>query len=287
MRRLALALLAGTALYGPVRAEGTLTIGAVSDPVTLDPAFFASYFELYAQYLIYEPLLTMTPDLVAVPGLASFTQPDALTYAFTIRPNVTFQDGAAYDADAVKFNLDRMLDPKAGSPRRAELGPIKSIDVTGKLTFTIHMMQPFTQLPLALTNRAGPFKLESWTKNGQLVLDGFDGYYKGKPPLAKVVSALTRRAQLHHGRCVLAGRLISQGNQPENRRCRQDFTGGMSLPFGDGRRGAQLLPHRGEDEEAAGQGLPEQGQRENQANPAIGEDKDTSRHNWVQRRMRL
>ncbi len=34
---------------------------------------------------------------------------------------------------------------------------------------------------------ARPFKVDSWTKNGQLVLSAFDGYFKGKPPLDKIV----------------------------------------------------------------------------------------------------
>ena len=140
MRQILSAALACAALFLPARqgwAEdaapqqgGTLTIGVVSDPVTLDPAFFASYFELSAQYLIYEPLLTLTPDLKVEPGLASYTQPDDHTYQFEIRPGVTFQDGTAYDAAAAKFNLDRMLDPKNGSPRRSELGPIQYRRIT-------------------------------------------------------------------------------------------------------------------------------------------------------------
>ena len=62
MRQILSAVLACAALLLPARqgwAEdaaprqgGTLTIGVVSDPVTLDPAFFASYFELSAQYLM-------------------------------------------------------------------------------------------------------------------------------------------------------------------------------------------------------------------------------------------
>ncbi|TCR79559.1 ABC transporter substrate-binding protein [Rhizobium sp. BK376] len=189
---------------------GTLNVGVVSDPVTLDPAFFASYFELYEQYLIYEPLLTMTPDLKVVPGIASYKQIDNLTYAFDIKPGVTFQDGTLYDAVAAKFNLDRMLDPKVGSPRRSDLGPVTSVDVTGPLSFTVKFSQPYAQFPLVMTNRAGlfvsptalqklgpdfpakgvgagPYKLESWTKNGQMVLTAFDGYFKGRPALDKIV----------------------------------------------------------------------------------------------------
>ncbi|TSD86122.1 hypothetical protein FFK22_024150 [Mycobacterium sp. KBS0706] len=248
MRQILSALLACAALLLPARqgwAEdaapqpgGTLTIGVVSDPVTLDPAFFASYFELSAQYLIYEPLLTLTPDLKVEPGLASYTQPDDRTYRFEIRPGVTFQDGTPYDAAAAKFNLDRMLDPKNGSPRRSELGPIQSVDVTGPLAFTVKLSQPYSLFPVVMTNRpglfvspaalakygpdfathgvgAGPFQVASWTKNGQLVLDRFDGYYKGKAPLDKVVlrplpDETLRTASLRGGEVQLTDSLPPQ-----------------------------------------------------------------------------
>ncbi|MDE1991990.1 MAG: hypothetical protein KGI75_05780 [Rhizobiaceae bacterium] len=221
MKTLGVSVIALTALclpFLPLKAfaeaapqkGGTLSIGVVSDPVTLDPAFFASYFELYEQYLIYEPVLTMTPDLKVVAGIASYKQLDDLTYTFDIKPGVTFQDGTAYDAAAAKFNLDRMLDPKNGSPRRSDLGPVDSVEVTGPLSFTVKFKQPYAQFPLVMTNRAGlfvsptalqklgpdfaakgvgagPYKVDSWTKNGQMVLSAFDNSYQGKPALDKIV----------------------------------------------------------------------------------------------------
>jgi peptide/nickel transport system substrate-binding protein len=143
---------AGTQAADPTRG-GTLNVGVVSDPVTLDPAFMASYFELYEQYLIYEPLLRLSPDLKVATGIASYKQADDLTFEFEIQKGVTFQDGTAYDAAAAKFNLERMLDPKVGSPRRAELGPITSIDVTGPLTFAVHFSKPYPLFPLGARPR--------------------------------------------------------------------------------------------------------------------------------------
>ncbi|MEO1201691.1 MAG: ABC transporter substrate-binding protein [Pseudomonadota bacterium] len=204
------------ALVGPapVHAQergGTLTIGAVSDPVTLDPAFLSSFFEIYAQYLVHEPLLSITPDLEITPGLASYEAPDDITYEFTLRDGLTFHDGEPFDAAAAKWNFDRMLDPAVGSPRRSDLGPIEGVEVTGPLTFTVKFSEPYAPFPHVLTNRAGlfaspkaveelgddfatqavgagPFKIVSWTKNSELVLERFDGYWRdGMPYLDGVV----------------------------------------------------------------------------------------------------
>lgn len=190
---------------------GTLSIGVVSDPVTLDPAFLSSFFEIYTQYLLHEPLLAISPDLKVEAGLASFAVRDDLTYSFRLRPGLTFHDGTPIDAAAAKWNFDRMLDPKVGSPRRSDLGPIESVTITGDLSFDVRFRQPFAPFPHVLTNRAGlfaspkaveslgadfatkavgagPFKVVSWTKNSELVLERFDGYWRqGQPFLDRIV----------------------------------------------------------------------------------------------------
>jgi peptide/nickel transport system substrate-binding protein len=217
-RRLARIAAAAPALAALARLPGasaqtprTLAVGIVSDPVTLDPALMASFFEILVQYNVHEPLLHLTPDLKVEPGLASVEIADPLTYRFTLKPNLKFHDGTAIDAAAAKANFDRMLDPATGSPRRGELGPVDAVEVTGPLTFTVKFKSPFAPFLQVLTNRAGmmvsptalrslgadfatravgagPFKVASWTKNSELVLERFDGYWRsGLPSVDRVV----------------------------------------------------------------------------------------------------
>jgi peptide/nickel transport system substrate-binding protein len=214
-RRALLALIAAAplALSGlPATAQDarTLSVGIVSDPVTLDPALMASFFEISVQYNLHEPLVHVTPDLKIEPGLASVETPDPLTYRFTLKPNLTFHDGTPIDAAAVKANFDRMLDPATASPRRSELSPIDQVDVTGALTFTIKLKMAYAPLLQVLSNRAGmmvspaalkslgpdfatkavgagPYKLVSWTKNSELVLERFAGYWRGPAPIERIV----------------------------------------------------------------------------------------------------
>jgi peptide/nickel transport system substrate-binding protein len=185
------------------QAARTLSIGVVSDPVTLDPAFSGSFFENQVLYNLHETLLVAAPDGVVSPGLASFVQQDPLTYVFTLRDKLTFHDGTPVDAAAAKANIDRYLDPAVGSIRRSDFGPVTGVNVTGPLTFEIKLSTPYAPLPLVLTNRAGmmvsptavrnlgadfaaraigcgPWKLASWTKNAELVLEKFDGYWRGQ-----------------------------------------------------------------------------------------------------------
>lgn len=207
----AAALLAPGAWH-PARAQegGTLTVAVVSDPVTLDPALMASFFEVAVQYNIFEPLVHVTPALEVEPGLATFEMPDDTTYVLTLREGLTFHDGTPLDAEAVKANFDRMLDPATGSPRASDLAPVSSVEVTGPLEVTISLDAPYAPFLQVLSNRAGmmvsptavaelgadfatqavgagPYRVVSWTKNDELVLEAFPGYWRGTPPIPRIV----------------------------------------------------------------------------------------------------
>ena len=186
-------------------AQGTRTlgIGVVSDPVTLDPAFSASFFENAVMYNLHETLLTAAPDGAVGPGLATHASPDPLRHVLALREGLTFHDGTRLDAAAVKANLDRYLDPATASIRKADLGPVAEVAVTGPLQVELRLSAPYAPLPLVLTNRAGmivspdalrrlgpdfatqavgcgAYKFVSWTKNSELVLERFDGYWRGR-----------------------------------------------------------------------------------------------------------
>lgn len=201
---LAAALAAPAVARAQTEAGGrVLSIGVVSDPVTLDPAFSGSFFENQVLYNLHETLLIAEPDGSLTPGLAeSWRMADPLAYEFTLRPNMTFHDGTPIDAAACKANIDRYLDPKTGSIRRADFGPVTGAEITGPLSFRLRLSAPYAPLPLVLTNRAGmmvsPKALEtlgkdfasravgagawrfvSWTKNSELVLEKFPGYCRG------------------------------------------------------------------------------------------------------------
>jgi peptide/nickel transport system substrate-binding protein len=152
----------------------------------------------------------MTPELAIEPGLAEVAQPDGLTYRLTLREGLTFHDGSPLDAAAVKANFDRMLDPALGSPRRGELGPVASIEADGARAVVITMSEPYAPFLQVLANRAGmmvspsavqtlgdafqtqavgagPYRVASWEKNAELVLEAFDGYWRGAPAIRRVV----------------------------------------------------------------------------------------------------
>jgi peptide/nickel transport system substrate-binding protein len=198
----------------PTRAawsrDETLVVGIVSDPVTLDPALMASFFEISVQFNIHEPLVHMTPDLKIEAGLATFEVQGPLTYHFRLRPGLKFHDGTEINAAAAKYNLDRMRDPATASPRRLELEPIDSIEVVNNLEFLIRLREPYEPLLQVLALRAGmlvspdaleklgedfathavgagPYRVISWSKNAELVVERFDDYWRGAPAIRRII----------------------------------------------------------------------------------------------------
>ena len=82
----------------------------------VDPTQVAN--PVYFMRLVYDSLLDIGPDLQLSPGLASSMpeQIDDTTFVFELRQGVTFHDGTPFDAEAVKYNVQRLIDGKVVSP---------------------------------------------------------------------------------------------------------------------------------------------------------------------------
>jgi len=166
-------------------------------------------------------LLGITPDGKFVPDAAESWQisSDALLYTFRLRKDVLFHDGTKVDAAAVKFSIDRILDPAIKSSMRTYYEPVvHSVEVLDPYTVQIRLKQPYGFMlhmlaayrmglmissPTAtqkytLEDRksgkpeavvgCGPFRLVEWVKGNHLIMDRFDKYYdQGFPHLDRVV----------------------------------------------------------------------------------------------------
>ena len=75
----------------------------------MDPHLSGSKIDRQVYHNIYEPLVVLDAKLGIKPGLAeSWQQPDPKTLVFKLRQGVKFHDGTDFNAEAVKFNFDRM-----------------------------------------------------------------------------------------------------------------------------------------------------------------------------------
>ena len=110
-----------------------------------------------------------------------------------------FQDGTPFDAEAVKYNVERILDPATRSGEMAaHVGPVERVEVVDDTTVTLHYEAPwvtvldaFRRVPIWSPTAAeqwgieefdrhlvgaGPFLLEEWVPNDHVTVRRWDGY---------------------------------------------------------------------------------------------------------------
>ncbi|HET7264944.1 MAG TPA: ABC transporter substrate-binding protein [bacterium] len=165
MRRIC-ALLAAAVLLGGLltiasaqggRRGGTLRAGLDADPPTMDPHLSGSAVDRQVYQNLYDKLVDTDAGLAIVPMLAtSWTiSPDGRAVTFKLRQGVKFHDGTPFNAEAVKYNFERMLDPKFPSVRRSEIRPVTGVTATDPYTVVISLERPYSPLLYVLTDRAG------------------------------------------------------------------------------------------------------------------------------------
>lgn len=170
-------------------AGGTLTVGLASDTAIIDPSITGNSITALITRNLVDSLVGQAEDNRFAPWLAERWEVNAdnTVYTFHLRRGVTFSDGTPLDAEAVKFNFDRILDPKTTSSyAKSLLGPVDSIAAPDSGTLVISYKQSFAPLlqglslpylgiqsPTYLRNAksttntvigSGPFLLESFTK---------------------------------------------------------------------------------------------------------------------------
>jgi peptide/nickel transport system substrate-binding protein len=158
MRRVATVLTAisMTALALVSAQAATLRVGIQDDPDALDPALSGTYTGRFVFAALCDKLVDISPDLKIIPQLAESWEwaGDGKSITFSLRKNVTFHDGTAFDAAAVKFNIERMK-TMPDSKRKAELAPIATVDVLAADKVKFNLSEPFVPLLANLSDRAG------------------------------------------------------------------------------------------------------------------------------------
>ena len=163
------ALASCTASGGAIPKEdwSTLTIAAVTEPTSFDPAQAAE--ANYAQFFqpVFDTLIRRMPDGSLAPMLATewSQSEDGLTVDLALREGVRFADGTAFDAEVAKQNLERFRD--SGGPFSANLSALESVEVTSPHRLTLRMASPDPDIFQYLGNSAGymasPAQFESET----------------------------------------------------------------------------------------------------------------------------
>ena len=189
-------------------AKMDVTVGMQLEPPNLDPtggAAAAIDEVVYAN--VFEGLARFGSDGAVLPALAESWEisEDGLTYTFKLHTGVTFHDGSAFDAEDVKFSLDRARADDSTNAQKALFADIASVDVVDPATVKVTLSKPngsflfnlawgdavIVAPETASDNAAnpvgtGPFKFGDWVKGDRVDLTRYAEYWGTPAKLDKV-----------------------------------------------------------------------------------------------------
>lgn len=201
---------------GEAQAGGTLNYGTRGDVDfgSLDMTTTTGTDDLEIGRSLNEPYVWLLSDGSFAPGLAESWEisEDALQYTFKLREDVVFHDGTPMNAEAAKFNFDRMTNRETNpsglsySYLGAGGAGFDSTDVVDDYTFRINLTQPNAifmfrmrrkymapQSPTAVEEfgdeyfrnpvGCGPFKFVEWEEGDHVTYERFEDYTWGTPQL--------------------------------------------------------------------------------------------------------
>jgi peptide/nickel transport system substrate-binding protein len=238
--------IAGLLATSAVAQDGDLRIVFAEDRAdhsTFDPRVTQSRHEEQVIAQVFDQLIAADSEGNFYPGLAkSWTiSDDGLSYTFELRDDVTFHDGTPFNAEAVKFTFDTIVDPKTGSQGAVDMiGPYASTEVLGPYKVRVIFERPYgaamnafseTELsivsPTAVQEKGatgfaqspvgtGPFKFVEWEQGKQITLVRNDDYnwapeymnHQGPSEVAEAIvrfvpDASTRVAALEAGEVAI------------------------------------------------------------------------------------
>ena len=218
-RRMLLAAATSTLALGTLAApalaqtpEGVLIVGQIAEPKSLDPAAVTAVNDFRILVNLYEGLVHYAPGTLEVaPGLAESWEisEDGTEYTFKLRSGVRFHDGTPFNAEAVKFNFDRMLDeahPQHDTgpfPLAFFFGAVEETQVIDDMTVRFKLNAPYAPFlsnlayptglivsPEAVKTHGadfgrnpagtGPFRFAEWRSNEAVVIER-NADYRGEP----------------------------------------------------------------------------------------------------------
>lgn len=163
---------------------------------------------------INEALFSMSPEGVLEPLLAeSIEATSDNTYVVKLREGISFTDGTPFNAEAVKANLEHILDTATGAPFRFLLvvaGQPAVVEAVDEYTVQITTSIPFAPLPAHLAHNGlgmispaaleqgadylatntvgtGPYVISQWDRAEQVVLARNEAYWGDAPAIDTVV----------------------------------------------------------------------------------------------------
>jgi peptide/nickel transport system substrate-binding protein len=187
---LGLAAMMALASFGAAADEITIVLG--SEPTTLDPHAADDGGEKQVNDNVFQTLMVRDAEGNLAPGIAAAApvQIDPTTWEFRLKPGLRFHNGEPLDAAAVKFSVERMIDPALNSEQLsyyATLSGAEAVDATtvriltsgpdpilpARMYYFMIVPPQASQAPDFAANPvgSGPYRFVRWDRGNEIVLE--------------------------------------------------------------------------------------------------------------------
>ncbi len=196
--------------FTEAQPQGELRVAIPWTPENLDPTMNLSSFRAMVGVSMFDSLVGRDAENRIVPQLAeSWRFVDDVTLQLKLRKGVVFHDGEPFNAEAVRFTFQRVLDPEQKSPNRANVAEIARIDVVDDFTVNLVTRQPYAPLVNRLIDFAivppkyvqekgnqgialkpvgtGPYRFVELIKDDRMVVEAFDRHWRGAPKIKRII----------------------------------------------------------------------------------------------------
>jgi peptide/nickel transport system substrate-binding protein len=197
----------------PAAPAGRVVIAQGVDPTTLDMANQQEQPASNVGAQMFDMLVERDDNLKLVPSLAAelpkLVAPTV--WEVKLRRGVKFHNGEDFNAESVKFSLERVANPANKLRGSSPFGPIDRVEIVDPYLVRIHTKKPWPILPAALGFRqaamyppkeyagkdtaaisrnpigTGPYKFVRWSKDEEVVMEAFPAHWRGAAAIKTVV----------------------------------------------------------------------------------------------------
>lgn len=229
---------------------GELTYALATSPDLLDPQRSGLAVSVRVFRTIFDSLVVQLPGGEIKPWLATewSISDDGLAYTFKLRQDVKFQDGTPFNAEAVKYSFDRIINPDTKAANALALvRPYKSSEVIDEYTVQLNLETPsqaflgnISQAMLGIVSPTaaaqygdqfgknpvgtGPYKFVKWDENAEIVVERNPDYKwaselvtnEGAPYLDKISFKIVPEEATRIGSVQSAQVLAAETVPPQN-----------------------------------------------------------------------
>jgi peptide/nickel transport system substrate-binding protein len=223
----------------PAVEVGVMIIGTTDKVTVLDPADSYDFHTWEIHHNTMDTLLHYVPGTTDLePGLATDYEvsDDGLEYTFFLVEGASFPDGTPFDAEAVKWSIDRVMRLE-GDPNWLVTSFVESVEVVDEYTVKFNLLAPVNYFPLLMATQpyspispncysedefdadsmcsgVGPYTITSWERDVEMVLEAYDGYPGTPPATPKIIvkyyaDATTMRLAVESGEIDLATKTLN------------------------------------------------------------------------------